>query len=67
MSIVRPSRKLALFVRPTRRILSAIRCYVNHPLKTSARRWMTAALLVQLRVLGFGLLQDRDIGIGIFP
>ena len=23
--------------------------------------------LLQLRVLGFGLFQDRDVGIGIFP
>jgi hypothetical protein len=24
-------------------------------------------LLLQVRVLSFGLLQDRDVGIGVFP
>jgi hypothetical protein len=26
-----------------------------------------AALLLQLRVLGFGFFQDRDVWIGVFP
>lgn len=26
-----------------------------------------SALLLQLRVLGFGFLQDGDVGVGVFP
>jgi hypothetical protein len=28
---------------------------------------MIATLLLQLRVLRFGFLQDRDVGFGVFP
>ena len=29
--------------------------------------WKIATLLLQLRVLGLGLLQDGDVGVGVFP
>jgi hypothetical protein len=29
--------------------------------------WKNATLLLQLRVLGLGFLQDGDVGVGIFP
>jgi len=29
--------------------------------------WKIATLLLQLRVLGLGLLQDGDAGVGVFP
>jgi hypothetical protein len=29
-------------------------------------RWLWPALLLQLRVLGLGFLQDRDVGVGVF-
>ena len=31
------------------------------------RRWLRLSCLLQLRVLGFGFLQDGDVRVGVFP
>jgi len=35
--------------------------------KQVGHAWKIATLLLQLRVLGFGFLQDGDAGVGVFP
>ncbi len=33
----------------------------------ATRRYLPDQPLLQLRILRFGLLEDRDVGVGVFP
>jgi len=48
-------------LRSQRGLPVAEKDYRNHSL------WVILWVRIQLRVLGFGLLQDGDVGIGVFP